>query len=81
MTICCVFVSATVTSAFVNAGVTNELSTFPLRFRDMRLVPITPSTFLQAFAPPPRNPHPHIACFVVGSPLQWKIVARPLLFA
>ena len=32
------------------AGVTHELSTFPLRLRDMRLSPITPSTFLQAFA-------------------------------
>ena len=33
------------------AGVTHELRTFPLRLRDMRLSPITPSTFLQAFAP------------------------------
>ena len=30
---------------------THEPSTFPLRLRDKRLSPITPSTFLQAFAP------------------------------
>ena len=33
------------------AGVTHELSIFHLRLHDMRLSPITPSTFLQAFAP------------------------------
>ena len=32
------------------AGVTHELSTFPLRLRDLRISSITPSTFLQAFA-------------------------------
>ena len=44
-------VGAIVSSAFMYAGVTHELSTFPLRIRDMRLSSITPSTFLQAFAP------------------------------
>ena len=38
-------------SAFMNAGVTHELSTFPLCLRDMRLSPIAPSTFLQGFVP------------------------------
>ena len=38
-----------VSSVFMYAGVTHELNTFPLRLRDMRLSPITPSTFLQAF--------------------------------
>ena len=36
------------------AGVTYELSTLPLGlrdYRDMRLSPITPSIFLQTFAP------------------------------
>ena len=32
-------------------GVAYDLTTFPLRLRDMRLSLITPSTFLQAFAP------------------------------
>ena len=31
--------------------VTHELIIFPLCFREMRLFPIVPSTFLQAFAP------------------------------
>ena len=44
-------VSATVSKALIYAGVTHGLSTFPLRVRDVRLSPITPSTFLQAFAP------------------------------
>ena len=48
---CCFSVSAIVSSAFMCAGVTHELSTFPLRLRDINLYPITPSTFLQAFAP------------------------------
>ena len=41
--------TAIVSSAFVYAGVTHELSTFLLRFRDMGLSHVTPSTFLQAF--------------------------------
>ena len=49
-TFCCFFsVSATLSRSFIYADVTHELSTFPLRFRDLRLSPITPSTFLQAF--------------------------------
>ena len=32
------------------AGVTHELSTFPVIFRDMPVCPFTPSTFLQTFA-------------------------------
>ena len=32
------------------AGVTHELGTFPLRLFDMRLSPITLSTFIQVFA-------------------------------
>ena len=47
----CFFVSVIVSHAFMFAGVTHELSTFPLRVRDMRLSLITLSTFLQAFAP------------------------------
>ena len=45
---CCSSGSAIVTSAFMYAGVTHELSTFSLDLGDMRLSPITPSTFLQA---------------------------------
>ena len=33
------------------AGVTHELSIFPLRLCDMRLSPVTLSTFLEAFVP------------------------------
>ena len=53
---CCLYVNAIVASvivasaivanAFMCAGVTHELSIFPLRLGDMRLSPITPSTFL-----------------------------------
>ena len=43
---CCFYVSAIVSSAFMCAGVKHEVSTFFLRIRDMRLSPITPSTFL-----------------------------------
>ena len=46
---CCFSVSAIVSSAFVYAGVTHELSTFHLRLRDMRLSPITQSPFLKVF--------------------------------
>ena len=35
----------------MNAGITHELSTFSLSDVDVRLSPITPSTFLQVFAP------------------------------
>ena len=45
---CCFSVSVIVYCAFVYAGA--ELSTFPLSLRELRLSPITPSTFLQAFA-------------------------------
>ena len=48
---CCFSVNAIVSSAFVYPAVKHELSTFPLSLRDMCLCPITPSTFLQAFAP------------------------------
>ena len=48
---CCFSVSAMVSSAFMYASVIHELSTFPLRLRDMRLSSITPSTFVQAFVP------------------------------
>ena len=41
----CLSVSAIVSCAFMS-----DLSTFSLRLRDMRLSPITPSTFLLAFA-------------------------------
>ena len=44
-------VSVIVSIAFTYAGVTHELGTFPLRLRDMRLSPITPSIFLPALAP------------------------------
>ena len=37
--------------ASMYAEITHELSIFPLGLRDMRLFPITPSNFLQAFAP------------------------------
>ena len=47
----CFSVSAIVSSAFMNAGLTHELSIFPLCLRDMPLSPTTPSTFLQAFFP------------------------------
>ena len=47
---CCFSVSAMVSSAFMYAGVTHDLSTFPLRLRDMRLSPTIPSTFIQVFA-------------------------------
>ena len=33
------------------AWVTDDLSTVPLLLHDIRLSPITPSTFLQAFVP------------------------------
>ena len=48
---CCFSVSAIASSAIIYAGVAHELSTFLLCLRDMRLSPITLSTFLQAFAP------------------------------
>ena len=38
-------------SAFMQAGVTHKLRTFPLRLRDMRLSPIASSSVLQSFAP------------------------------
>ena len=43
---CCFYVSAIIASAFKCARVTHELSTFLLHLHDMRLSPITPSTFL-----------------------------------
>ena len=48
---CCFFVSVIVSSPFMYAGIIHVLSIFHVRWRDMRLSPITPSTFLQAFAP------------------------------
>ena len=48
---CCFSVSAFVSRAFLYAGVTHERSTFPLDLPDMRLSPITPSTFLQVISP------------------------------
>ena len=49
----CFTVSAIVYSAFMYTGVAHELSTFPLRLRDMRLSPIThhPFEFPPTFAP------------------------------
>ena len=50
-TFCYVSVSAIVSSPFMYAGVTHELSPILLNLRDKSLFTITPSTFLQAFAP------------------------------
>ena len=44
-------VSAIASIAFMYAGVTHELSTFLLRFRDLCLSPNTPLSHVQAFAP------------------------------
>ena len=45
---CCFSVNAIISSAFMYAGVTHQLSTFPLRLRDICPSPITPTR--QAFA-------------------------------
>ena len=54
---CCFSVSAVVSSPFMYAAVTHEPTTFPLSLRDTHLSPITPKTFLQAFAPAVTLPH------------------------
>ena len=50
-TFCCVSLTAIVSRAFMHDRVTYELSTFHLRLRDTRLSPVTPTIFLQTFAP------------------------------
>ena len=49
--ICWKLVSVIVSSAFLYAGVTQELSSFPLRLRYIRLSPVTPSSLLETYVP------------------------------
>ena len=48
---CCFTVDGIVSKPHMYTGATDEVSTFPLSLRDIRLSPITRSTFLQAFPP------------------------------
>ena len=48
---CCCSVNATDSRPYRHAGVTHVLGTFPFSFFEMFLSNMTPSTFLQAFAP------------------------------
>ena len=71
-------VSTIVSSPFMYAGVTHELSTFPLSLHELRLSAITSSIFLQALNLPRCNPHYSQSKFSIRSCTATLIMAKLL---